>query len=114
MNTSQQRSLKQARDMLVSGFTLDRVGPTTKTRKEWAAEIGLDEAQFKEVCEIAQRIWDLMLDDPYPPDCTVCGDPLPNSTAPTLFRDAVKPGRPRLYCSDKCRQAAYRDRKIES
>ncbi|WP_206795625.1 response regulator [Amycolatopsis sp. MtRt-6] len=37
--------------------------------------------------------------------CTVCGDPLP---------EATETGRPRKFCSDKCRSKAHRDREREA
>lgn len=40
-----------------------------------------------------------------PFQCTVCGDPI--APRPT-------PGRPRLYCSGRCRTEAYRDRQARS
>ena len=110
MNTLQHRTVKEARDALVEVFWLDRVVKKNTPIEELAAQVNLDAGQYLEVCELAERMWRLMVDDPYSPQCLECGEALPTPAVPRMAEGSLRPGRPRQYCSDACRQAAYRAR----
>ena len=111
VNSLQHRTVKEARDALVDVFGLDRVVKKATPVEELAAHVNLDTAQYWEVCDLAERMWRLMVDDPYPPQCAECAEPLPTPAVPRLMGGTLRPGRPRQYCSDACRQAAYRARR---
>ena len=89
--------------------------PASATPAEIAAGLSgnLSTSQFQEICEITERLWSLMLDDPSPPDCQYCGETLAGqSSRASPFEGPQTTGRPRRYC-DKCRQAAYRERQAD-
>lgn len=113
MDSQQHRLIKEARDTLVDGFGLFRTVKKSTPPADIAADLGLDELQLRQLSQVAQTLWELMLDDPYPPACLECGQSLPTPAVPRLWGQSLSKGRPRQYCSDACRQAAYRDRKNE-
>jgi hypothetical protein len=112
MNSSAHKMIKAARDELVEGFQLFAVYPKNTSINEMAdlSPGQLTVSQFQELCEITQRLWSLMTDDPYAPECQVCGEPLPALTTAHFAGWGSPLGRPRKYCSNKCRQADYRER----
>lgn len=98
MDTTAHRIIKQARDTLVDGLGLgwiEAAGPTDAGRKH-----GISASQLDALRTIERELWRLLNDDPAPPECQTCAEPL---TQPAT-------GRPRRYCSDACRQADYRSR----
>lgn len=116
MDALAHRVLKAARDQIVDGLQLYATVPASATPVEIAAGLpgNLGTAQFQEICEITERLWSLMLDDPFPPECQHCGETLAGqSSRASLFEEPQTSGRPRRYCSDKCRQGAYRERQAD-
>jgi hypothetical protein len=113
MDVLAHRVLKAARDQIVDGLQLFATVPASATPAEIAAGMpgNLSTEQFKEICDITERLWSLMLEDPFPPECQYCGETLAGqSSRSSLLEEPQSTGRPRRYCSDKCRQAAYRER----
>ena len=94
---------------MVDGLQLYAIFPKSATPAEMASQLPGDftTEQFQALCRISEELWSLMESDPFPPECQVCGEPLPR-LEPTLFRQSS--GRPRRYCSDTCRQTAWRER----
>ncbi len=102
MDTTAHRVIKSARDSLV-----DRLGGAAIVRREatWdeiaaAMGHGLNATQARDLVDITNRLWNLMSEDPSPPDCQNC--------ATALTQPAT--GRPRRFCSDACRSADARAR----
>ncbi|WP_328564874.1 hypothetical protein [Streptomyces coelicoflavus] len=58
--------------------------------------------------EMRALIREWRLEETFQPLCTVCARPLP---APLVNTLQPRSGRPRLYCSNACRQKAYRARR---
>ena len=112
MNSLAHRTIKAARDELVEGFQLFAVYPKGTSVNDMADQAPgqLTVSQFQELCEITQRLRALMTDDPYPPECQVCGEPLPALSTAHFAGWGSPLGRPRKFCSNKCRQADYRER----
>jgi endogenous inhibitor of DNA gyrase (YacG/DUF329 family) len=98
MDTTAHRIIKQARDLLVDGLGLGLNDLGHQAGAGW--KHGLNDAQANTLDSIVWRLWDLMEQDPAPPECQNCATAL---TQP-------KTGRPRRYCSPACRQADYRAR----
>ena len=96
MDTTAHRIIKQARDTLVDGLRLGLNDLGHRPGEPFAH--GLDNAQANALDSIAWRLWDLMNNDPSPPECQNCATGITQA----------KTGRPRRYCSDACRQADYR------
>jgi hypothetical protein len=74
----------------------------------------LTEAQRRQVSDVAHQLEDLMTSDTSPPECPTCHKPLPSlpgMVRPPQIRlitgQGLPNGRPRQYCSDRCRQAAF-------
>jgi hypothetical protein len=89
--------LKAARDQIVDGLQLWAIVPASATPAEIAAGVpgNLSTSQCQEICEIPERLWSLMLDDPSPPDCQYCGEALPGqSSRASLFDEPQTTGRP--------------------
>jgi len=98
MDTEAHRILKRARDGLVEGFRLGLMGIGPRTGEELAHE--MTEEQESLIDGIIWQLWDVMENDPYPPDCQECATLLPRGV---LERGAIM-GRPKRFCSDACRQ----------
>jgi len=116
MDVLAHRILKAARDQIVDGLQLWATVSAGATPAEIAAGLpgNLSTEQFQEICAITERLWSLMIDDPFPPECQYCEEPLAGqSSRSSLFEEPQTTGRPRRYCSDKCRTAAYRERQAE-
>jgi hypothetical protein len=98
MDTTAHRIIKNARDTLVDGLRLglNDLGHHPDWPDVWAH--GMTTEQAIRLDKIVWQLWDLMDNDPAPPECQECAEPL---TQPAT-------GRPRRFCSDACRQrAAY-------
>jgi len=97
MDTTAHRIVKHARDTLVDGLGLGLndlliLGRPAERRH------GVSDDQAIELDRIVWALWDVMNNDPSPPECQHCATGL---TQP-------KTGRPRRYCSDACRSADHR------
>jgi hypothetical protein len=98
MDTAAHRIIKQARDTLVDGLRLGMNDLGHRPGEPWAHELNDDQAA--EVDRIVWALWDVMCDDPSPPECQNCATPLVQAST----------GRPRRFCSDACRSADARAR----
>ena len=89
MDTTAHRILKNARVLLVDGLAND------------ATPHGLSDEQKLQLYAITRRLWELIDNDPAPPDCQECATPIEQPAT----------GRPRRFCGDACRQrnAYYAD-----
>jgi hypothetical protein len=97
MDTYAQRTILNARALLVDGLAPGLVfGDTAGDRLELAARIGhgLTDEQAWLLVDLASALHRLVLDDPAPPECQNCAEPLVQAPL----------GRPRRFCSDACRQ----------
>lgn len=96
MNTNDVRAITSARNILVDHFQvgLHQLAPGTSSH-------ACTPEQLAAIDKVTWDLWNLVVDDPYPARCVECDVPLPPAPAT---------GRPRRYCSDRCRQAAWRDR----
>jgi hypothetical protein len=94
MDAAAHRIMKTARDALVDGFAAGMHQPNPARRH------GMNDDQAAAVDYLVSSLWDLMNDDPAPPECQFCAELL---TQPTT-------GRPRRYCRDACRTADFRAR----
>jgi recombinational DNA repair protein RecR len=92
MDTEAHRILKRARDDLVEGFRLGLIGIGPRTGEGLAH--GMTEEQESLIDGIIWQLWDVMDNDPSPPDCQECATPIEQPAT----------GRPRRFCSDACRQ----------
>jgi len=92
MDTTAHRTLKATRDNLVETFRLGLLDLAHRPEHGWPH--GVNQDQAAEIDSIVWRLWDLMTNDPTPPECQNCATGI---TQPTI-------GRPRRYCSDACRQ----------
>ena len=90
MDSTAHRTIKQARDLLVDTFGLGLRSPCR------LVSVSPEQRSALEV--IAEQLWQLLTEDPAPPECAECATPL---TQPVT-------GRPRRFCSDACRQASHR------
>lgn len=98
--------IKRARDTLVDGLVLDTVVPSSRSAARRAAIVGhgVTVEQLQQIEQIERLLWDLLSDDPEPPFCRWCAEPIMQ----------VGRGRPRLFCSSPCRQAEWRFRTQEA
>jgi hypothetical protein len=98
MDTTAHRIIHQARSLLVDRLGGAGIVRRDATWEEIAESIGhgLSAEQAQALVEVTQTLLSLMLDDPAPPECQNCAEPLVQAPA----------GRPRRFCSDACRQQA--------
>jgi hypothetical protein len=102
MDTTAHRIIKHARDMLVDDLGGCQIVSRDATWPEIAAAMGhgFNAEQAQALVDVTNRLWNLMMDDPAPPDCQNCCTPLTQA----------RTGRPRRFCSDACRSADARAR----
>ncbi len=102
MDTTAHRIIKHARDMLVDDLGGCQIVSRDATWPEIAAAMGhgFNAEQAHALVDVTNRLWNLMMDDPAPPECQNCCTPLTQA----------RTGRPRRFCSDACRQQDARAR----
>ncbi len=96
MDTTAHRIIHQARSMLVDELGGCTIVPRDADRETIARTMGhgFNADQAEQLVHICSQLMSLMLDDPAPPECGNCAEPLIQAHT----------GRPRRYCSDACRQ----------
>lgn len=104
MDAAAHRIIKQARDLLVDGLRLGLNDIAHVNSPPVPYPHGLDTDQARELDRIVWQLWDIMGNDPAPPECAHCGDPI---TQP-------RTGRPRRFCNDACKAADYRARQADA
>jgi hypothetical protein len=94
MDTTAHRILKHARDSLVDGLRLglNDLVHHPDWPEVWAH--GMTTEQAVKIDKIVWDLWDVMDNDPSPPDCQECATPIEQPAT----------GRPRRFCGDACRQ----------
>jgi hypothetical protein len=96
MDTTAHRIIHQARSLLVDQLGGARIVARDASWHDIADAIGhgLNAEQAQALVEVTQQLFSLMVDDPAPPECQNCAEPLVQA----------RTGRPRRFCSDACRQ----------
>jgi hypothetical protein len=109
MDATAHRIIHQARSMLVDDLGGCAIVPKDADRETIARAMGhgFNADQAEQLLSVCSQLMALMLDDPAPPECQNCATPLIQHDEHGLLG---RPGRPRRFCSDACRQADYRDR----
>jgi hypothetical protein len=102
MDTSAHRTIKHARDTLVDGLRLGLCDLGHRPDDPFAHGLSLDQA--RKLDHLVWQLFDLMDNDPQPPECQTCATPL----------DQQPTGRPRRFCSDACRQQDARIRRQDA
>ncbi len=95
MDTTAHRTLARVRKDLLETFQLGVIGVGIQ-QPTYAHQMTQD--QMNDLCDVAWQIWRIMCEDPNPPHCIQCRQPL----------EAAATGRSRRYCSDACRSKFYR------
>lgn len=103
MDLTAHATIHTARSMLVDRLGGCSILPAGTALDDWPTIArtmghGLNPDQARDLIEVCSTLMRLMLDDPSPPECAYCAEPLV---------DVATTAR---YCRNACRQADYRAR----